>query len=57
MKLKCPYCGSDSLEMEIDARKLEAFHIMCENCESQLATVNRYSIQWVDDFKSLEDTD
>ena len=30
---------------------------MCENCESQLATVNRYSIQWVNDFKSLEDTD
>ena len=57
MRLECPVCGNRTFEVEMDAEKLNNFVVVCGDCGECIATVNSYSIDWVEDDEDATDSD
>ena len=57
MRLECPGCGNNTFRVEMDAKKLNSFVVVCEDCGECIATVNSYSIDWVEDDEDATDSD
>lgn len=57
MRMECPFCGSHSFEMEMNAKELNDFVLVCEDCGERIATVNRYAVDWVEDDEDAKDSD
>lgn len=57
MRLECPECGQSSFELNMDVNKLGAFSLVCDVCGEPIATINPYSIDWVEDDEDAKDSD
>lgn len=57
MRLECAACGCHSFEVKINAKKLNDFVLVCEDCGERIATINRYAVDWVEDYEDAKDSD
>ena len=57
MKMECPACGHRSFEVEMNAKKLDDFVLVCEDCGEPIAIVNRYNVEWLEDDEDAKDSD
>ena len=57
MRLECPACGHSLFKVEMNARKLDDFVLVCDYCGEPIATINRYCIDWVEDDEDAKDSD
>ena len=56
MRMECPACGHCSFGVEMDAKKLNDFVLVCEGCGEHIATIKHYAINWAEDDEYAKDS-
>lgn len=57
MTMGCSACGCRYFEVTMNAKELNEFVLVCEECGEPIATINHYSVHWVEDDEDDADSD